>query len=80
MARKLGDAKLQLGEPLASKLVDFCAANYNAPALEVIRRALDEHIEGRLSHEPALRALYDEARKKRLQKPDPKIHVLGSDK
>lgn len=80
MARPSSDAKFQLGEPWASKLADFCAANYNAPQKDVIREALDQHIDGRLASEPLLKVRYEEARKKRQQKPDAKIHVLGSGK
>jgi hypothetical protein len=80
MARRASDARLQLGEPLASKLADFCAANYGAPQMNVIREALNEHIDARLAHEPALKARFEEARKRRLQKPDAKLHVIGPGK
>jgi hypothetical protein len=65
MAKLYNDKKFQLGEPVATMLRDFLAANYNAPALELIREAVKEHIEARLEN-PEIRARYDRARKKRL--------------
>jgi hypothetical protein len=61
-----GGFRLDLGEPWASDLIDFCAANYNGEKTEVIREALAEHIRGRLKREPALRARFEQARKNRL--------------
>ncbi|HXO68703.1 MAG TPA: hypothetical protein VN838_07050 [Bradyrhizobium sp.] len=58
--------RLDLGEPWASDLVDFCAANYKGSQTEVIREALNELIHGRLSREPVMRIRFDEARKRRL--------------
>ena len=69
MAKPYNDRKLGLGEPLATKLRDFCAANYRASVLDVIREALDEHIERRLE-EPAMRERYEKARKDRLGLPE----------
>ncbi len=46
--------RLDLGEPLASDLADFCAAHFKAPATEVIREALNGFIQGRLNDEPAV--------------------------
>lgn len=65
MSRSYSDAKLQLGEPWASKLADFCAANYNAEAKAVIREALDEHIDRRLNNEPEMKKRFNQARQKR---------------
>ena len=65
MAKPYNDAKLRLGEPLASTLKDFCAANYRAAALDVIREALQEHIDRRLEN-AEMRERYDKARKERL--------------
>ncbi len=48
MAKPYNDAKLKLGNPVASMLKDFCAANYKASAIDVIREAVQEHIEHRL--------------------------------
>jgi len=47
-------------------LADFAAANYRAPVVEIIREAVREHIERRLSEEPKLRARYEAARRQRL--------------
>ena len=65
MPRAYNDAKWGLGEPWASKLSDFLAANYKGQAKEVVREALDEHINRRLGNEPELRKRYEAFRKKR---------------
>jgi hypothetical protein len=72
--------RLDLGEPWASDLIDFCAVHFKAPATEVIREALDEFIQGRLNAEPAVRKRFDEARKKRLGATGQNIRVLPSGK
>jgi hypothetical protein len=64
MAKPYNDKKLNLGEPLASKLRDFCAANYNAPALNVIREAVEEHINQRLEN-PEMRERFEDIRRRR---------------
>jgi hypothetical protein len=69
MAKPYNDKKFCLGEPLASKLRDFCAANYKAAALDVMREALEEHIEARLK-EPAMKERFEAARKERLNLPN----------
>jgi len=68
MAKAFNDKKLGLGEPLASRLRDFCAANYRASALDVIREALIEHIDRRLE-EPVMRERFEKARRDRLSLP-----------
>jgi hypothetical protein len=68
MAKAFNDKKYGLGPPLAGILRDFCEANYRAPALEVIREALDEHIHRRLEN-PEMRERYEAARRKRLEIP-----------
>jgi hypothetical protein len=65
VAKPYTDKKLKLGEPLASKLRDFCAANYDAPALNIIREAVDEHIEARLQNRE-MRERFESARRTRL--------------
>lgn len=65
MAKPYNDRKIGLREPLATKLRDFCAANYRAAALDVIREAVEEHINRRLE-EPAMKERYEAARRKRL--------------
>jgi hypothetical protein len=72
--------RLDLGDPWASDLADFCAANYRASQTEVIREALAEHIKGRLSREPALQSRFDEARKKRLGALADNVSVLRTGK
>ena len=71
MAKTYNDKKFQLGEPLATKLRDFCAANYNCPAVEVIREALNDHINQRLMN-PELRERYEKAVQDRLTSQPPK--------
>ena len=56
----------QLGGTLEDDLADFCAANYRAPELEVIREALDAHINERLK-EPKLLERFNKARERRLR-------------
>jgi len=69
MPRQYSDKRFTLGEPLASKLKDFCAANYDCSALKVIREALEEHINRRLeSHD--MRRRFTEARNRRLAQED----------
>jgi aminoglycoside/choline kinase family phosphotransferase len=65
--RKSKDAKLQLGEPWAGKLADFCAAHYGAPAKDVIRAALDAFIDTALEKEPEMKKRYEAARRQRLE-------------
>jgi len=64
---KSGGFRLDLGEPWAGKLADFCAAHYDASQTSIIRHALDAFIEQRLSDpgESAMRARYEEAQRKR---------------
>ncbi len=75
MAKLYNDRKLQLGEPVATILRDFLAANYNAPALELIREAVREHIEKRLEN-PEMRERYERARKKRLGMPETVVSLV----
>jgi Arc/MetJ-type ribon-helix-helix transcriptional regulator len=75
MAKPFNDKKLGLGEPLARKLRDFCAANYRASALDVIREALDEHIERRLQN-PEMKARYEHARRVRLELPEKVVTLV----
>lgn len=66
MARTPKDAKLQLGEPWAGKLADFCAAYLNAPQKEIIRAAIDVFIDTELAANAGIKTRYEEARQKRL--------------
>ncbi len=65
MAKPYNDKKLGLGEPTASMLKDFCAANYGAPAINIIRDAVQGHIENRLENSE-MKERYESARKERL--------------
>jgi hypothetical protein len=56
----------EIGGTLADDLTDFCAANYRAPELEVIREALQAHINERLK-EPKMRERFEAARQRRLR-------------
>jgi hypothetical protein len=69
----------QLGGLLADDLTDFCAANYRAPELEVIREALEAHIAERLK-EPKMRERFDAARERRLRRGKKPIRLVSSDK
>ncbi len=78
MTQKFNDRKYKLGEPLATMLKDFCAANYNAPALAVIREALRDHIEQRLEN-PDMKRRYDRARKRRLGLDETVVKMVRKD-
>ena len=78
MARKYNDRKYNLGEPLASMLKDFCAANYDAPALKVIRESVRDHIEQRLE-EPRMKERYERARKQRLGLEETVVKMVRKD-
>lgn len=67
MARQGKGARLNLGEPLATDFIDFCAANYNAQEIEVIREALREHIDRRLKNRE-MRARFEQARRERKKR------------
>jgi hypothetical protein len=73
-------SRFRLGEPWQSDLIDFCAANYNAPETEIIRHALKAFISDRLNAEPEVRKRCEEARKKRLGANGDKIRVLPTGK
>jgi hypothetical protein len=75
MPKPYNDKKLQLGEPLATKLRDFCAANYNCSVLDVIREAVEEHIKRRLDN-PEMAERVDVARKKRLGLPETVVRLM----
>lgn len=76
MAKPYNDAKLKLGEPLATVLRDFCAANYKAAVLDVIREALQEHIDRRLSN-PEMKERYERARRQRLGTKDAVVQLVS---
>ena len=64
MARTYKDSTLKLGEPIASKISDFLAANYKGDFNELVREAVDEHIERRLK-EPEMKERFERARRRR---------------
>ncbi len=78
MAKPYNDKKLQLGEPLATRLRDFCAANYNCSALDVIREAVAEHIKCRLEN-PEMAERFEVARRKRLGVPETVVQLVKKD-
>lgn len=78
MAPKSKDAKLQLGEPCAGKLADFCEAMLDAPQKTVIRAALERYIDAELEQNPGIKARYDEARKKRLEQQGQVVKLVTS--
>lgn len=78
MPKAFNDKKLNLGEPLATMLKDFCSANYSASALSVIREALRDHIERRLQN-GEMRERYETARRDRLNLPEKLVKLVGKD-
>lgn len=70
--RKTG-ARNSLGREVDDLLADWCAANYSAPATQVIREAVLAHIQERLDKEPELKKRFEEAKKNRLGVTPPKI-------
>ena len=71
--------RLNLGEPLASELADFCKIHYDAPAINVVRQAVRDHIERRLEESPALKERYEKRRKRRIEGKNAKLTVVQSD-
>lgn len=66
----------EVGGTLADDLVDFCAANYRAPEIEVIREALEAHIQERLK-EPKMRERFNAARERRLRRQKKPLALVG---
>ena len=73
------DARLKLGEPLASDLADFCAANFDAPQMGIVRRAVERFIKDHLDNDLAMRRRYEDARKARLSGKDGNLRLLRRD-
>jgi len=73
-------SRLNLGEPLASDLADFCVAHYRASEIEIVRVALRAFIDARLSAEPEMKKRFEEARAYRLGRSDPKVVALHKGK
>jgi len=66
MARQKTGARFRLGDPLDNDLADFCAANWNCSATEVLRDAVKAFIEAQLTANEGLQQRYADARKRRL--------------
>jgi len=62
----MANIQKEIGGTLAEDLLDFCAANYRAPEIEVIREALEAHIKERLK-EPKILERFHAARERRLR-------------
>jgi hypothetical protein len=69
----------QIGGTLADDLADFCAANYKAAELEVIREALETHIRERLK-EPKMQERFEAARERRLRGEKKPLRLVPGDK
>jgi hypothetical protein len=67
-------SRFQLGKELDEKIADFCEANLGVPnATEIARRAIHAFIDGYLATDRAMKARYEEARRKRVNMPAPKV-------
>ena len=72
--------RLNLPEPLQSDFLDFRAANYDPPEMNVVREALRELIDRRLQ-EPDMRERFEACRRKRLGiGAGDNVHVLPTSK
>ena len=65
MPRHYNDAKLQLGEPWASKVDDFLMASHKAQFVELVRRALDAYIDKYLKENEGFKRDFEKAKAKR---------------
>jgi hypothetical protein len=65
MTEEKPKGRLKLPEPLASDLLDFRAANYQAQEQEIVQEALREHLDRRLA-EPGMKVRFEQARTLRL--------------
>lgn len=77
MARPSKGARLNLGEPWASDLKDFCEAHYGVAEVKIIRYALDAFIKDRLAAEPEVRKRFEAARKRRIGVGGENVRALG---
>jgi len=64
--RKTG-SRAALGREIDELLADFCAANYGAYAVNVVREAVRDHIARRLAEEPDLRERFESAKQQRAE-------------
>ena len=67
MTGETGGFRLDLGEPLAGMLADFCEAFFGANKTKVIREALHEFIPAKLDANPERAQRYYELRRKRQE-------------
>ena len=65
-ANRTTGARNTLGEEVDCLLADFCAANFSAPATQIIRIAVKKFIYETLENEPEMKKRFDDARKERL--------------
>lgn len=71
--------RLDLGPELEAKLADFCTAFYKASKTEIIRQALEEHIDSVLASEPERKRRYDDVRRDRLGLSKRVVTLIKSD-
>jgi hypothetical protein len=75
----VANIRKEIGGELADDLADFCAANYRAPDIEVIREALEAHIKERLK-EPKMLERFNAARERRLRGEKKPLRLIPRDK
>jgi hypothetical protein len=75
----MANIRKEIRGTLADDLADFCAANYRAPDIEVIREALETHIKERLK-EPKMMERFQAARERRLRGEKKPLTVIAGDK
>ena len=78
-SKLMANIRKEIGGTLANDLADFCAANYRAPDLEVIREALEAHIKERLQ-EPKMLERFNAARERRLRGDKKPLRLIPTDK
>jgi hypothetical protein len=81
MTGDTGGFRLDLGEPAAEMLADFCEAFFRGNKTEVIRQALLVYIPAQVSENPGRGKLYEELQRKRLGLLEAdNVHVLKQPK
>lgn len=61
-------SRYKLGEPYDSLLADYCAANYGASRIQVIREAVNEVVNQRLEQDSVMRERFKKERERRTGK------------
>lgn len=69
MTGETGGFRLDLGEPVAGMLADFCAAFFRGNKTEIIREALLEFIPAKAAANPERGRKYEELQRKRHEAP-----------